>query len=279
MADTITLRYRNTVAETVAWDTASSGTFEVNIGDWVDEGAFVISRDTGVYRTGVASGKIITTGPGSAANYVINSGFAGFELGKSYKVSLYAKGGAGSENFDLFTASTTGAHATAVLSSSDWTLVELSFEATAADVADSYIKIWLDDGVTVYIDDVVIYCYDHETTVNVLVEKGLSRAEKYTMYPQIMNDYLDGSKDTQYQAFIRQANIRTVALTDTQLQAFLYWTLDNDRLFDYDIQSVTESDLVLIPEPEQEAQWYDDCRLMPYVEFNVSEGSARTVWP
>lgn len=284
MADTITLKYRNTVSEAVDWTTASSGTFEVNIGDWTDEGAFVLSRDTGTYRSGVASGKLVTTGPGSGGNYIQNVGFPTFELGKSYKISLYGKGGAGNENLEVFTASTTGAHATTTLSNSEWTLLELSFEATAADVAASYIRIWTDDGVTIYIDDITIVCYDHETSLTVLVEKGLTRPEMYSMFPEITNEYIDGSKNTQFaQRFIRQCNIKTSYLSDAQLKAFLYWTMDNDRLLDYSIQNgvttVTETDLVLVPEAVQEVQWYDDLRLAPYLEINLTEAATRQVWP
>jgi hypothetical protein len=115
--------------------------------------------------------------------------------------------------------------------------------------------------------------------INILIEKGLTRPEKFRMYPAIQNSYLDGSSDTQYQAFIRSANIRTDVLTDAQLKNYIYWCLDNSRTIDYSIGGVTESGIVLNPSPDQETQRYDDFVGSPYIEFNIEEGVARTTFP
>jgi hypothetical protein len=114
------------------------------------------------------------------------------------------------------------------------------------------------------------------TVIPILLEKGLTRAEHFSMYPEIVNQSLDGSKETQYKAFIRKSTIRTEPLTAAQLIAWVGWCQDNDRTIDYDIDGVTETDIVLIPESEQEVQWYDDFKFTPYLEVNMDEGIART---
>jgi len=113
----------------------------------------------------------------------------------------------------------------------------------------------------------------------VLVEKGLTRAEKYSMYPAIVNEILDGSKETQYKAFIRSANIRTDVLTSEQMKDYLSWCLDNSRTIDYSIDGVSETGIVLVPSPDQEFSWYDDFKMTPYLEVNMAEGIARTSFP
>lgn len=113
----------------------------------------------------------------------------------------------------------------------------------------------------------------------VLLEKGLTRAEFYSLYPNIVNQRLDGSMSTSYKAFIRKCNLKTDVLTSQQLIDYLNWCLDNARTVDYTIDGVSESSIVLIPEPDQEIQWFDDFKMNSYLEVNMSEGVARTSFP
>ena len=113
----------------------------------------------------------------------------------------------------------------------------------------------------------------------VLLEKGLTRAEKYSMYPPIVNQALDGETKTQFKAFIRNCDLRTDSLTAQQLKDWLNWCLDNDRTIDYTIDGVTETGISLIPDTEQEVVWYDDFKETPYLEVNMNEGVARTSFP
>jgi hypothetical protein len=115
--------------------------------------------------------------------------------------------------------------------------------------------------------------------IPILTEKGLTRAEKYQFYPEIVNKGLDGSTKNQYQAFIRTAILRTEPLTSAQLVAILYWGLDNDRLLDYTIDGISESDLSLIADTEYETEWYDDFKMTPFFEVNLQEGVARVDFP
>jgi len=116
------------------------------------------------------------------------------------------------------------------------------------------------------------------TAIPVLIEKGLTHAEKFAMWPPIINKALDGSCETQYRSFIRSLVLKTNALTDAQLIAYLNWCLDNSRTIDYSIDGISETGIVLIPEAEQELSRFNDCRLTPYLEITMAEGTARTAW-
>lgn len=109
----------------------------------------------------------------------------------------------------------------------------------------------------------------------VLIEKGLARAEKYRMYPPIINQALDGSQETQYKAFIRSMKLTTDILTSQQLTDYVNWYLDNARTIDYTIDGVTETGIIFIPPTEMEVLWYDDFKMSPYIEFDMEEGIAR----
>ena len=123
--------------------------------------------------------------------------------------------------------------------------------------------------------DVIKNCSD----LPVLVEKGLTRAEKYSMYPAIVNEIIDGSKETRYKSFIRNANIRTDVLTSQQMKDYLSWCLDNNRLVDYTIDGISEYGISLIPLPDQEFSLYDDFKLTPFLEVSFAEGIARVSFP
>ncbi len=115
------------------------------------------------------------------------------------------------------------------------------------------------------------------TEIKIQIEKGLDRPERYSMYPPIVNEIVDGSKNTQFKGYIRKARIVTVPLTDEQIEAYLSWMLDNDRTIDYNFNGQSEEDLVLIPSPDQELIWNEDCSLMPYLDIDLTEGSVTTV--
>jgi hypothetical protein len=110
-------------------------------------------------------------------------------------------------------------------------------------------------------------------------EKGLTRPEKFNLWPEVVNKCSDGSTGTQFKAFIRSIYLRTEVLTDAQILAYLYWCLDNNRLVDYTINGISESNLILVPQPQQELQRYDDFEGNPYLEINFDEGIARTAFP
>lgn len=123
------------------------------------------------------------------------------------------------------------------------------------------------------------YSGSHTSVLPVLVEKGLTRPEQYRYIPAIKNQYIDGSSENQYKAWIRKATWRTDVLTKQQLIDYQAWGLDNDRTIDYSIDGVTETGIILNPDPEQEIQRYDDFVGSPYIEVSMEEGIARTVWP
>ena len=110
------------------------------------------------------------------------------------------------------------------------------------------------------------------------MEKGLTRAEFFNLFPQIVNKLLDGSTETQYMAFIRNLSLKTEILTDAQMVSYLLWCLDNNRTVDYTIDGITETGIKLVPEPEQEMQWHDDFKMTTYLEVKLCEGVARTAW-
>ena len=68
----------------------------------------------------------------------------------------------------------------------------------------------------------------------VLSEEGLRDAEDFSMWPEIQNTYLDGSRDTQFRGYRRKVVVTTqpIALMDDCIKIFL-WYLDNARTIDY----------------------------------------------
>jgi hypothetical protein len=284
MADYIRIRF-NTFALPALTNRNGEAT-----GNWTDSGGnHTVAASDEQAHTGTKSLKITATSVGDfTSNYakLLSANMPTFIVGRKYRFTFWSymtdensgvnetfkvkMGGVASDNF--ITRITPSANP----QENTWVSREFVFTALSA-TTDFQIIITL-AGVTthLYIDDISVF--EEYEDLNVLVEKGLTRAEKYSMWPEIVNKYIDGNSEPQYRAFIRSVNIRTVALTAAQLIAYLNWTLDNDRLVDYSIQSTTETDLILIPEVQQETQRYEDFRESPYLEVNFAEGTARTAW-
>ena len=152
------------------------------------------------------------------------------------------------------------------------------FVLTAATATTAFQMIIVGAGGDVWFELEPIYQGD---AFNILIEKGLTRAEDYNFYPPINNKYIDGSSDTQYKSFIRNLNFRTADLTGDQLKSYLYFgmNLNQDAVLDYDIDGIQEVGLLMPVSPNQAAQWYNDFKLTPYLEEKIAEGIARTVFP
>ncbi len=129
-------------------------------------------------------------------------------------------------------------------------------------------------------DTITLVWSGGSSTLPVLIEKGLERPEKYSMYPPIHNQYTDGSSDQQYKAYIRSCNIKTNALTGQQLKDYLSYNLDNNHTLNYSIQGISETGLYFPSDPNQETVWLNDLKLSPGLEININEGICRTgSWP
>lgn len=243
---------------------------EVNT-NWVTGGTHSVTADATHAHAGSKSFKLTATGNGDfTTNYasLASGNNATFVAAKKYCLAIWTY----SETAATVAIKTGGVTSANITAGAAWSRYSFVFVASSATTALQIIS----NSVNVWFELEPIYEYED---FNIASEKGLHRADRFSMYPEIINQALDGSAQTQYKATIRKALLRTVALTDAQLKAYYYWTLDNDRLLDYDIYSVLEYDLVLIPPPEQEAPWYDDLVLTPYLELDMSEGIARTAWP
>ena len=271
MSNLIRLKYVETAELTnLGKPVLSDRDGEVNT-NWETHGTHAVTADATHVHAGSKSFKLTAGGNGDyASNYtsLASGNNATFTVTKKYCVSIWTYCVAG----DTIGIKTGGVASADILCYSVWTRSTFTFTAATASTVLQIISNSRD----VWFELEPIYECDE---FNVVFDKGLRRADKYTMFPQIVNQLADGSSNTQYRAWIRSAILKTLALADSQLKTYQAWVLDNNRLLDYEIESIYEYDLVFIPPPDQEVAWYDDCLLTPYLDLDMAEGICRTAWP
>jgi hypothetical protein len=268
VSDFVRLKYIETAQLTnLAKPVLADRDGEVNT-NWVTGGTHSVTADATHVHAGTKSFKLTAGGTGDFdTNFasLASGNNATFVVGKKYCLHIWTY----SESAANVRLKTSGVTTGNIVSGAAWSRFSFVFTAAAATTALQIIS----NTVDAWFELEPIYEYED---FDIVVDKGLRRADKYIMWPQIVNQFADGSSNTQYKAWIRSAILRTVALTDAQLTAYLAWTLDNNRLLDYEIQSVLEYDLIFIPPPEQEILWYDDFTLTPYLDLDMAEGICRT---
>jgi hypothetical protein len=263
MSDSITLKYSFSAKPILA---DRDGEAVVN---WVNGGNHSVTADATHVHSGTKSFKLHSTGVGDTVTNFISlasGNNATFVVGKTYCIPFWVY----SATLTGLIVATGGVADSFTIPAGVWTYIAYTFTATDTITA---LKLQHGSDTTDLWFELGVVC--SATALPILIEKGLTVAEKYGMFPQIVNEYVDGSKDTQYKALIRKMTLTTDVLVATQLSAYARWNLDNARLIDYDIDGVQETDLVFIPPSDQEVQWYDEFKMTPYLVFNMDEGIAR----
>ena len=244
--------------------------------NWAGHGSHSVMADAAHHHSGSKSFKMSTGTPGDfTSNYIgLGSGNnSTFSVSSKYVIAIHLY----ADTALLIQIKTGGVNsASLVCSAGAW--ITRFFVLTAGSATTDLQMIIVGSGGDVWFELEPIYQGD---ALEVVVEKGLTKAEDYSFYPPIVNKYIDGSSDTQYKSFIRNANLRTNALTGAQLKSYLYWAMNltADAVVDYDIEGVQEIGLLLPAPLEQSAQWYDEFKETPYLDIKLAEGIARTVFP
>lgn len=121
-------------------------------------------------------------------------------------------------------------------------------------------------------------------TLPVLSEKGMSDPDWFELYPAIINTYLDGSKESQFQAFRRKVRIDCgIISARAERIKILYWLLDNARTITYG----SETAVPFVPQSPDgyENEWIDDISSARRFVFELDESvvypssSIATIFP
>jgi len=244
--------------------------------NWAGHGSHLVTVDTAHHYSGSKSFKMSTGTPGDFTSDYIGLGSGNnstFSVSSKYVIAIHLY----ADTALLIQIKTGGVNsASLICSAGAW--ITRFFVLTAGSATTDLQMIIVGSGGDVWFELEPIYQGD---AFNILIEKGLTRAEDYNFYPPINNKYIDGSSDEQYKSFIRNLNFKTDVLTSNQLKSYLYWGMNllSDAVADYDIDNIQEVGLLLPVPPNQEVQWYDDFRETPYLEGKLSEGIARTEFP
>lgn len=122
------------------------------------------------------------------------------------------------------------------------------------------------------------YGASQSVTLRVLSIKGMDNPDWIEAFPPIVNTYLDGTKDSQFQAFRRKVRVETDVVTsrDDRL-AILYWYLDNNRT----ISLNGGTDYAFVPQTADgfENEWVMDVSIARKFVFDLDESIVRTTWP
>ena len=246
--------------------------------NWNDNGNASLTADATHAHTGTKSFRLFLDGTGDlVTNYVhlASGNNATFAVGKRYVIAMWIWS-ASANTIQIGTGGVaTSVSYTAADVAIGWVCKYFVFTAATATTF-MQVTITTPSGSTIWFELEPFYEGD---AFPVLIEKGLVRPEKFRFYPPIKNQYLDGSLDQQYKAFIRSLTLQTNTLSDAQLITYLNYGLDNAHRLDYDIDGTQETNLYLPSDPEQEILWRFDLKLAPYLEFTIDEGVARTVFP
>jgi hypothetical protein len=243
--------------------------------NWTAGGNHTLSADVTHAWAGTKSFKVSASGIGDFTTNCIelsSANNATLVVGKKYVQAIHAYS-VSAGVFQLQTGDVVSANLTCVAGA--WTTIHFVF--TAVTAATKFQLAMVSVVTDVWFELEPLYEGDE---FSVLLEKGLTRAEFYSYFPELMFQGLDGSLRVEYMAFIRQLKLRTDTLTSAQMKTYLYWGLDNNnRKVDYDIDGIQESELTLVPSPKQEFRWNDDFKMTPYLETVLSEGIVRNVFP
>ena len=245
--------------------------------NWANGGTHSITADATHVYSGTKSFKLHSSNAGDfTTNYIslASGNNSTFGVGSSYVISIHLYATAALQIF-IKTGGVTSA--SLVCSANAWVTRFFPFTALTATTAFQIACPTSGDN-DIWFELEPVY---QGASIDVLIEKGLTTPEDFAFYPPIFNKYLDGTSDTQYKSFIRNANLKTNSLTSDQLKTHLYWAMNllGDSVLDYDIYGIQEVGLIFPSPPTIEVKRYNNIRLTPYLELRLSEGIARTTFP
>lgn len=114
--------------------------------------------------------------------------------------------------------------------------------------------------------------------------RGLDDPDDIEPFPQVANDHIDGSSNTQFVAFRRLPTIDLGVVSDRASRiALLYWMIDNARTIDYNSQESgkSEAGLAVVPQNPKEFKnvWLDGFSGARAFVFQLKESVVRTAFP
>jgi hypothetical protein len=266
--DTITLRYGQQ-AKPIPGDCNA----EAGVGNWVGHGNHAISSSSDYAGEGLRSFKVVASGVGDfAANYVglplgNNSNFG---IGIQYEVTLWAFSVLGG-SIQLKTGGVTSG--ITALTAGVPTMVKTTFVGVTSVTEFQLI---MTGAGTFYFDKVTITQY---TNFRATILRGLDYPDETVPATNSLNDYLDGSSETQFSAaFIRKIEVKFAVFTDLpSAEALMAWVFDNNRLIDFG----SEVDLSVSPQTTGEFKsiWLYGAKCNRYYDFNLMSASPILAWP
>jgi hypothetical protein len=235
----------------------------------------VITADATHIYSGTKSFKLVANATG---NFTTNFAFlasannATFTVSKKYCVIVWVYA-VTAIKFKIKTGGIESSEMTCV--AGVWTAFPFVFTASSVTTAFQ-IAVTTSGGGTIWFELGEIREY---SDIPVLSIKGMTAGDYVQFFPPIMNQILDGSKETQFMAFIRQIKLDCYPIHNGSAEelAILYWHLDNNRKVDYG----TEYDVDWCPQNPDgyELEWVDDFKEIKRWAEDFSESIARTVFP
>lgn len=119
----------------------------------------------------------------------------------------------------------------------------------------------------------------HTQSFDVLNIKGLDKPWKWELVPGVINDFYDGSKNTQFKGFRRIVGVELAPVH--QYEDFLrnFLQADTKSLRYQWTTLLAQESYGVFDEVGFENEWADDYRQTELFSFELKESAIRTVWP
>jgi hypothetical protein len=127
-------------------------------------------------------------------------------------------------------------------------------------------------------DTVTLHYTGDSVTLPILSIKGMDDPDWFELFPAILNEHIDGSKETQFIGFRRKVRIDCgVVSARADRLKILYWYLDNARTIDYG----AENAIPFVPQSPDgyENEWLMDLSAGRRFVFELDESAIRTTFP
>ncbi len=272
MADNLRLKYNFPALPALA---DRNGEVVTN---WTAAGNHSITADATHFHGGAKAFKLHVTGAGDFTSNFANipaGTSTTWVVGKKYCITFWYWC---ASSVNLTMAFAGGTSSTQAISGSTWTPISFVFTATNTSYFTAMI---LSGAADMWFDDITVSEY---IDLNSQIEKGMSDPDMYEFFPNIQNNYIDGSIDTQFTSFRRKISFYCgIVSARADRLGILYWMLDNDRQIDY----LTEYQIPVTPNWHNSGQtsgeysnsWANDFSGAREFTFEILEPSVRTTFP
>jgi hypothetical protein len=248
---------------------------EVGAFNWAGVGNHTVTSDGAFPFTGLKAIKIVASAAGDfAANYAklpaVND--ATLVIGQPYEIAFWVKS-VGGKNIQIKLNGVQSGNIATV--AGVYTCVAFALTAVSANTDLQVVSANGGSGDTLYIDDITIMSYqDFSATI----ARGIDFPDE-TIPVGAMNDYTDGSSDTQFLGtWVRKMSITLKVFQDlASAKALLSWVNDNNRMIDYGV----ENSIAVNPETAEEFKsiWLNGAKVGRQYSFNLKEAIPRSAWP